>query len=145
MHAGLYAFGCAAAFLGAAVYVCVVEQPARLALPPDAMMKEFKRSDRRGSLLLSILAVASAILASIQFKMTGDVRWIIGGVIILSTWPYEFFVIVPVNVWLYSASTRRRDNRLRKLMRDWGLLELGHALIALTASGDFAWVLEQPA
>jgi hypothetical protein len=43
------------------------------------------------------------------------------------SWPYEFFVIVPVNVWLYSAPTRRPDNRLRKLMRDWGLLELGHA------------------
>jgi hypothetical protein len=145
MQPGLYAFALAAAFLGAAIYVCVAEQPARLALPPSAMMKEFKGSDRRGPLLLSILAVASAILASIQFKMTGDVRWIIGGVIILSTWPYAYFVIVPVNVWLYVAPTRRADTRLRKLMRDWGLLELGHVLIATVACGDFVWVLEQPA
>jgi hypothetical protein len=30
-------------------------------------------------------------------------------------------------------------------MRDWGLLEWGHALIGLAAVATFAWALDSPA
>jgi hypothetical protein len=74
MRPGLYAFAVAASFLGAAIYVGVVEQPARLALSTRAMLQEWTRSNRRGTLLMSVLAVVSAILATIQFRIDGDVR-----------------------------------------------------------------------
>jgi hypothetical protein len=32
----------------------------------------------------------------------GDVRWIIGGLTILTSWPYVHFVMMPVNIWLFS-------------------------------------------
>jgi hypothetical protein len=38
---------------------------------------------------------------NIQFKTNGDVRWLIGGTIILASWPYAYFVMMPVNVWLF--------------------------------------------
>ena len=102
MRPGLYAFAVAAAFLGATTYIGLVEQPARLALGSRAMIKEWTRSNRRGTLMLSVLAVVSAILAYIQFRSNGDVRWLIGGATILASWPYAYFVMVPVNVWLYT-------------------------------------------
>ena len=68
MRPGLYAFAAAAAFLGATTYIGLVEQPARLALGSRAMIKEWTRSNRRGTLMLSVLAVVSAILAYIQFR-----------------------------------------------------------------------------
>jgi hypothetical protein len=144
MRAGLYAFAVAAAFLGAAIYIGLVEQPARLALGPRAMVKEWARSNRRGTLLLSVLAIASAILAYIQYRANGDVRWLIGGVTILASWPYAYFVMVPVNVWLCAFSPGRAVSPVRKLMRDWGLLEWGHALIGFAACCAFAWALGWP-
>ena len=143
MRPGLYAFAAAAAFLGATTYIGLVEQPARLALGSRAMIKEWTRSNRRGTLMLSILAVVSAILAYIQFRSNGDVRWLIGSATILASWPYAYFVMVPVNVWLCTLP-RTAASPVRKLMRDWGLLEWGHALIGFAACCAFAWALEWP-
>jgi len=143
MRPGLYAFAAAAAFLGATTYIGLVEQPARLALGSRAMIKEWTRSNRRGTLMLSVLAVVSAILAYIQFRSNGDVRWLIGSATILASWPYAYFVMVPVNVWLCTLPGTAASP-VRKLMRDWGLLEWGHALIGLAAVCAFAWALEWP-
>jgi hypothetical protein len=143
MRPGLYAFAVAAAFLGAATYIGFVEQPARLALGTRSMVREWTESNRRGALMLSVLAVVSAILAGIEFR-NGDVRWLIGGATILASWPYTYFVIVPVNVWLFAIAPGRPVSPVRKLMRDWGLLEWGHALIGFAACCDYAWALEWP-
>ena len=145
MQPGLYAFAVACAFLGATIYIGLVEQPARLALNGRAMIKEWAQSNHRGTVRMSALAVVSAILAVIQFKTDGDVRWIIGGVTILASWPYAYFVIVPVNVWLCAIPLARPVSPVRKLMRDWGLLEWGQALIGFAAACDFAWALGWPA
>src|SRR3979490_3330180 len=98
MRPGLYAFGFAACFPGAAVYTGLVEPPARLRLSSRAMIKEWALSNRRGTLTLSVFAVVSAILAFIQFRANGDVRWLIGGTTILASWPYAYFVRRPVTV-----------------------------------------------
>src|SRR3981189_1532937 len=100
MRAGLCDLAPPAAFLGATTYIGLVEQPARLALGSRAMIKEWTRRNRRGTLMFAILAVVLPILAYIQFRSNGDVRWLIGGATILASWPYAYFVMVPVNVWL---------------------------------------------
>jgi Anthrone oxygenase len=148
MRPDLYAFAAAASFLGATIYVALVEQPARLRLSSPAMIQEWRLSNRRGTLLLSVLAVVSASLAYIQFRNNGDVRWIIGGLTILASWPYAHFVMVPLNVWLANVPSERTLSPVRKLtrewMRDWGLLEWGQVLPGLGATGTFAWALMQP-
>jgi hypothetical protein len=144
MGTGLYAFAAAAVFLGATIYIGLVEQPARLKLGGAAMIQEWKLSNRRGTLVLSVFAVVSAILAYIQFRANGDVRWLIGGTIILASWPYAYFVMMPVNLWLYVIPPGEAVSPVRQLMRDWGLLEWGHVLIGLAAVSMFAWALESP-
>jgi hypothetical protein len=144
MEAGLFAFGVASAFLGAAVYVNIVEQPARLALGPSAMIREWAPSNRRGFILLATLAVISAILAWVQYHGTGDVRWIIGGLVIVTSWPYAYFVMVPVNIWLCAIPPNKARSAVRELMRDWGLLEWGQTAIGLAACWLFAWALTMP-
>ncbi len=144
MRPGLDAFAAAASCLGATTYIGLVEQPARLALSGAAMLREWKWSNRRGTLVLSVFAVVSAILAYIQFKTDGDVRWLIGGIIILASWPYAYFVMMPVSIWLFVISPGTAVSPLRKSMQDWGLLEWGHVLIGFAAACVFAWALELP-
>jgi hypothetical protein len=142
MQSGLYAFAVASAFLGAAIYIGFVEHPARLTLGARAMVREWAASDRRGTILLTALSLVSAALAFIQYQTGGDVRWIIGGLAILTSWPYEYYVLVPVSIWLCAVPPEKESAPARKLMRDWGLLEWGYALIGLVACGTFAWALE---
>src|SRR5438093_4104754 len=91
MRPGLFAFAAASAFLGAALYINLVEQPARLALDARSMVREWTPSNRRGFVMLASLAAISATLAYADFAHTGDVRWIIGGTVILASWPYAHF------------------------------------------------------
>ena len=144
MRPDLFAFGAACAFFGAAIYINIVEQPARLALGPSSMVREWGPSNRRGFVMLAALAVISAALAYVHFGRTGDVRWLIGGVVILASWPYSYFVMVPVNIWLYVIPPAAGRSAVRELMRDWGLLEWGQTAIGLAACYFFAWGLVLP-
>ena len=145
MRPGLFAFSLASLFLGAALYINVVEQPARLALDARSMVREWVPSNRRAFVMLSLLAIISAILAYVDYARTGDVRWIIGGTVILGNLPYAYFVIVPVNIWLCAIPADAPRSPTRDLMRDWGLLEWGQTAIGLGAYCVFAWALVLPA
>jgi hypothetical protein len=72
MQFGLFAFGLASAFFGAALYINLVEQPARLRLGPGAMVREWTPSNRRGFFLLAALGLLSAILGWVQDAWTLD-------------------------------------------------------------------------
>ena len=89
MRPGLFAFSLASLFLGAALYINVVEQPARLALDARSMVREWVPSNRRAFVMLSSLAIISAILAYVDYARTGDVRWIIGGTVMLASRPIQ--------------------------------------------------------
>jgi len=67
MSPGSLALVLAAAFSGAALYVNLVEQPARLALEDQAMLNEWTPSDRRGVALLAGLALLSAALGLVAY------------------------------------------------------------------------------
>lgn len=144
MRLGLFAFATASAFLGSALYINIVDQPARLALETRSMVQEWSASNRRGFLMLSALAISSAVLAYLNFGFVGDVRWLIGGTIILASWPYAYFVVVPVNVWLWAIPADAARSVARDLIRDWGVLEWGQTVIGLGACGVMAWALVQP-
>ncbi|MDE2364508.1 MAG: DUF1772 domain-containing protein [Hyphomicrobiales bacterium] len=137
MHAGPIALAFAAAFVGAALYAVLVEQPARLALDDRSMLREWRPSDRAGVVMLAMLALISAILALVEYR-TGDVRWLIGAAFIIASWPYTFFVVVPINNRLLSADA---EAGARSLVATWGLLEWGQVALGLIASGVFAWAL----
>jgi Domain of unknown function (DUF1772) len=141
LRPGLFAFAAASAFLGAALYINVVEQPARLRLDSSSSVREWTPSNRRGFMMLAVLAVVSALLAYMDFARGGDVRWTIGGVLILASWPYAYFVMAPVNIWLYTIPPRASASTIRELMREWGLLEWGQTAIGLLAWCVFDWSL----
>jgi len=141
MLTGQLALVFASAFTGMAVYINVVEQPARMALNDEAMIAEWKPSDHRGFAVLAGLALASALFGLLAFHASGDVRWLTGAIVIVSSWPYAFFILVPLNNRLLAAGPGVANPDSRLLARDWGLLEWGLSAIGLAGVCGFLWAL----
>jgi hypothetical protein len=132
MISGTLALALAAAFTGASFYVNWVEQPARLKLDDAALLSEWGPSDSRGVALLVGLALLTAIAGFIAYFDTQDVRWAIGAVLMILSWPYAFFVMSPLDNQV--RSLRGGDvGAARALVRQWGIVESG-----LTALGGVA-------
>ena len=140
MTSGSLALAFAAALTGAALYVNWVEQPARLALDDQAILNEWAPSDSRGVALLAGLSLISAVLGLSAYFATEDVRWAIGAIFVILTWPYAFFVMAPMNNQILSLAPRD-VGAARALVRQWGLLEYGQTALGLVASAIFLWAL----
>ena len=140
MLTGSLALAFAAAFSGAALYINLVEQPARLALDDSALLSEWRPSDRRGFAMLASLALIAAALALTAYFQTQDVRWLIGAIIVIASWPYTFFAMVPMNNRILNISAGE-SGAARELVRTWGQLEYGQTAIGLVACGVFLWAL----
>jgi hypothetical protein len=137
--AGQLALITAALFAGAAIYINVAEQPARLQLDDRALLTEWKPSYKHGFAMQAPLATAGFLLGTLAAWQTGSWLWLIGAVVMILNWPYTLFAIMPTNNRLMDADAATSE--VRDLVRTWGHLHavrsaLGAAatLIFLTAS-----------
>ncbi len=142
ISAGLVALCFASAFSGSAIYISIVEQPARLSMDSQGMLAEWKPSDRRAVVLLGTLALVSAIFGFVDYSSSHDLRWLLGATVIIASWPYMFFLLVPINNRLLAASGAEVGPLSREFIRDWGFLEWGLAAIGVFATGIFAWAID---
>src|SRR5216684_4362133 len=97
MALGLVALIAAAIFTGAALYVNVAEQPARLSLDDRALLTEWKPSYKRGAAMQAPLALVGFLLAVIAWWQTSRAGFLIGGVAIVAAWPWTLIGIKPTN------------------------------------------------
>jgi len=140
MSPGSLALALAAAFTGASLYINLVEQPARMALDDGALLSEWRPSDHRGVALLAGLALTAAVLGLAMFFDTHDVRWAIGALAVMLSWPYAFFAIVPMNNRILAVSSGE-PAAARDMVRSWGLLQYGQTAIGALACAIFLWAL----
>jgi hypothetical protein len=136
---GQLALICAAVFVGAAVFVNVAEQPARLALDDRAMLLEWQRSYNRAAPMQGGLAMASALLGFIAAWQTRDWRWAVGAVVILANWPYTLLVIKPTNDRLHAIPADQANADARRMVVSWGHLHAGRSALGIVATLIFLW------
>ena len=137
MTAGLFALAVAALFTGAALYVSLVEQPARLKLDDRAVVEQWRPAYRRGTLLQAPAALLGGVLGLIAWWQTTDARWFLGALLMLANWPYTQLVVMPTNRRLRAADLAVND--IRPLMRRWGRRHGGRSALGALALAVFLW------
>ena len=141
MLIGQLALVTAAVFTGAAIYVNVAEQRARLQLDDRALLAEWKPSYAFGALMQASLAAISGLIGLLAWWLTKDWRWAIGAVLILANWPYTLMVIKPVNDRLNATPHDGANAISRAMIESWGRLHAGRSTLGAAATLAYLWAL----
>jgi hypothetical protein len=134
------AFLAAALFTGAALYINLVEHPARMGLPDAPLLAQWKPAYKRGTAMQAPLAVIGFLLAAAAWWFEDrDWRLLAGGVAMLANWPWTYFVILPTNNRLMATPAENAGPETRAMIGRWNRLHAGRtALGALACALIFA-------
>ncbi len=116
---GLLALLTASIFFGAAIYINLAEQPARLHLDDRAALAQWVPSYRRAFEMQATLALISGLLGAAAWGRTGHVLWGLGAAIIILNWPYTLFFVMPVNRKLEATRPDETGEESRSLLKRW--------------------------
>lgn len=137
MLTGQLALAIAAIFSGAALYVSVVEQSARLQLDDRSLLTEWKPSYLRGAAMQAPLALIGFLFGAVAWWQTGNALWLAGALVLLANWPYTLLVILPTNRKLMSTDPASASPQSRALIEHWAKLHAGRTLLGFAATALF--------
>ena len=139
MLAGHLALSAAALFTGAAVYINIAEQPARLLLDDRSLLREWKPSYKRGLAMQAPLAIAGFVLGVIAWRQSNEWSWLAGAFLLLANWPYTLLGVMPTNNRLMAMDPDAADLDIRGLMMKWGGLHAVRSALGALATVFFLW------
>jgi Anthrone oxygenase len=139
MLAGQLALIVAAVFFGAALYVNVAEQPARLLLDDRSALAEWKPAYKRGFAMQAPLAVVGFLLGLVAWWQLGDWRWLAGALLLIANWPYTLVGIMPTNNKLMTMPFDEAGPQSRTLIESWGRLHAARTVLGALATAAFLW------
>jgi hypothetical protein len=120
-------------FTGAAVYVSLVEQPARMACPMEVAMTHWRPSYQRASVMQASLAVLGTLMALAVWNKGASDTWLVAGLLLGAVVPFTFLVMWPTNKQLNDARLYSSDEVARGLLRRWGWLHSVRAALSVAA------------
>ena len=127
----------AAVFTGAAIYINVAEQPARLSLDDAALLAEWKPAYKRGFAMQAPLAVIGCLFGLIAWWQTAHFGFLAGAVLIIANWPWTLLGIMPTNKAIEAAPSGTPETRA--LIVKWNGLHAVRTCLGVLATVAFLW------
>ncbi len=109
-------------FSGAAVYVSLVEHPARMQCGTLLAATEFGPSYKRGAAMQATLAMVGTLAGVAAGLANGSTAWLTGSLLLFLVVPFTLIVIFPTNDKLLDPSLDKSSPEAHLLLVRWGRL-----------------------
>jgi hypothetical protein len=131
-------------FAGAAVYISLVEHPARMACGPAVAIRQFRPSYRRAAVMQVTLALVGTGAALARFAWGGHAGWLAGALLLASVIPFTLVVVImPTDKRLLDESLDPSSAAVPALLAQWGRLHAVRSAASLAAFIIFLVLLPQ--
>jgi hypothetical protein len=124
-------------FTGAALYINLVEHPARMECGTQLAATVFGPSYRRAAMMQVILALSATVGGGGAWYLGAPVAWLVGAVVIFAVVPFTLIAILPTNKKLLDPALDRGSPEGHRLLMNWGRLHAVRSVLSLLASVIF--------
>jgi uncharacterized membrane protein len=128
-------------FTGAAIYINLVEHPARMQAGTRLALTEFAPSYKRATVMQVSLAIAGFLSALVAWRARSDAGWLVGGGLLVSVIPFTAVVIMPTNKQLLDPATANDLDLAERLLTRWGRLHAVRSVLSLASLLTFLVLL----
>ncbi len=121
-------------FSGAAIYINLVEHPARMGCETKIAATVWAPSYKRATVMQATLAIIGLLAGIAMWLLGGGAIWLVGALFIGAVVPFTFIVIMPTNHQLMEPGRDLSSNETRGLLEKWGKLHGVRSALGLVAS-----------
>ena len=121
-------------FFGAAVYINLVEQPARISCGTRLALAQWRPSYQRATLMQVPLALIGSLSALVASGFERRTAWVAGGLLFLLVVPFTLIIVLPTNKQLESRELDLCLEEAGRLFLRWGKL---HAIRSILSGAAF--------
>ena len=125
---------CCILFAGAAIYINLVEHPARMGCDTKTAATVWAPSYKRATVMQAPLAVISFLAGVVAWLLGGGLLWLIGAVLIGLVVPFTFIAVMPTNHQLLAPGRDLSSVETRSLLEKWGRLHAVRSVLSFLAS-----------
>jgi len=130
---GLFAVACCGLFAGAALYVNLVEHPARMSCGVEIALREWAPSYQRAAVMQASLAVLGGVAGMLAWARGGESAYLVGAVLLLAVVPFTLLVAYPTNKRLQGLHSTGQIGDADKLLKRWNALHAVRTGLSLAA------------
>jgi hypothetical protein len=120
-------------FAGAALYISLVEHPARMSNTLAVALAEFRPSFRRAAVMQASLAGAGAAAAIGAYFLGRGISTLVAGIVLATVVPFTLIVVMPVNLQLLDETRTAQTPDTDVLLKKWGRLHNVRTIAGLLA------------
>lgn len=128
-------------FAGAAIYINLVEHPARMSCDTRTAATVWAPSYKRATLMQAPLAIVGFLAGVAAWLLGGGILWFVGAVLIGSVVPFTLFIIKRTNDRLLVPGRDLGSSDTRALLEKWGRLHAVRSFLSFLASVIFVCLI----
>jgi hypothetical protein len=135
----LLATACAGLFCGAALYVNLVEHPARISCGQELAVREFAPSYQRATIMQASLAIAG-LAFGLGAALQLHAGWVVASAVLLgASVPFTLVIILPTNKKLLDSALDPQSAQAADLLRRWNRLHGVRTALSAASFSLFLW------